>query len=66
MYNQRVSKDILTKAAEAVGGDEALAKTLGRNLEDVQEWLSGKRLIPIDVYLEACRVLLDHPDYPKA
>lgn len=66
MNDQRVCKDVLTKAARAVGGEEALAKALARNLEDVQEWLGGKRLIPIDVYLEACRVLLDHPDFPKA
>ena len=62
MNDQRVSQEILTKAADAVGGEEALAKALERSREEVREWLSGARPIPMNVYLEACRLLSNHPD----
>jgi hypothetical protein len=57
MDHQRVSRDVLRRAAEAVGGEEALAKALGCTLNDRRAWLHDEADVPLNVYLEACRLL---------
>lgn len=61
MDHQRVSRDILRRAAEVAGGEESLAKALGCALNDLREWLHTEREMPLNVYLEACRLLSDKP-----
>ena len=53
-----VCQQILARAAEALDGEEALAKYLRRDLADVQAWLQGTRKAPMSVYFEACLLLL--------
>ena len=53
-----VCQQILAQAAEALDGEEALAKYLRRDLADVQAWLQGTRKAPMSVYFEACLLLL--------
>ena len=59
MNDNDVCREILTQAAEAVGGEEALAKLLRRDLEDVQAWLRGTKMAPMNVYFEACLLLTE-------
>lgn len=59
MNDNALCRDVLIKAAEAIGGGQALAKLLRRDLKDLEEWLDGKQMVPMDVYLEACRLLSD-------
>jgi hypothetical protein len=59
MNDDRVCQEVLTRAVEAVGGIQALAKLLRRNLEDVEAWLHGTRMAPMKVYFVAC-LLLSH------
>jgi hypothetical protein len=49
--------EIMRRAAAAVGGEEALAQRLRRDLEDVRAWLAGSRLAPFGVYVEALELL---------
>jgi hypothetical protein len=57
MNDNGVFREILTRTAEAVGGEQALAKLLRRDLEDVEAWLHGTRSAPMDVYFDACLLL---------
>jgi len=59
MNEQRVCREILTRAAEAVGGEAALAEILERDLDDVHAWLHEARIIPMEVYFEACLLVSD-------
>lgn len=38
-----------------------MAKALGCALNDLREWLHTEREMPLNVYLEACRLLSDKP-----
>ena len=49
MNHDDVSQQILAQAAEALDGEEALAKYLRRDLADVQAWLQGTRKAPMSV-----------------
>lgn len=58
MNDDDVCQEIFARAAEAVGGEEALARYLRRDLADVQAWLHGTQNAPMSVYFEACLLLL--------
>jgi DNA-binding transcriptional regulator YiaG len=45
------------KALEAVGGAEELAATLGRPLEDVNDWLAGREVPPDGAFLELLEIV---------
>ena len=38
-----------------------MAVALGCTLSDIREWLHTDRDMPLNVYLEACRLLSDNP-----
>jgi hypothetical protein len=59
MQGDRISREVLKRATEIVGGEEALAKLLKKDIQDVHDWLQAKRQVPLNVYLEACRLLGD-------
>lgn len=60
MNDDGVCLEILTRAVEAVGGEHALAKLLRRDLKDVKAWLHGTRIVPMNVYFEACLLILSY------
>ena len=62
MDHHRVTKDVLRRAVEVVGGEEPLAKALGCTLDDLREWLQTAREVPMHIYLEACRLLSSNDD----
>lgn len=59
MEQQRICREILTDAAEAVGGKEVLAKILGQDINVIDEWLNAKRPIPMKDFFEACLILVE-------
>lgn len=57
----RICREIITRAADAVGGEDALARLLNQDPEDVKAWAKGERLAPLSVYLKALDVLTGPP-----
>jgi hypothetical protein len=57
MVHERICSEIITRAAQAAGGDDALAQLLGENAQDVRAWAQGTRLAPLGVYLKALDLL---------
>jgi hypothetical protein len=53
--------DTLRTAAEAVGGEEALATRLGVPEEDLHAWLAGSGQPPLAAFLDALDVIADGP-----
>ena len=58
----RICKEIITRAAQAVGGEDALARLLSENPQDVRAWANGTRLAPLSVYLKALDLLTGPPN----
>jgi hypothetical protein len=58
----RICKEIIARAADAVGGEDALARLLNEDAEDVRAWTKGARLAPLSVYLKALDVLSGPPN----
>jgi hypothetical protein len=63
MKHNGVCRETLSIALEAVGGKEALARLLRRDVEEVEAWLLGTRSAPMNAYFEAC-LLLSSPKGP--
>lgn len=61
MKSDAICREILTTTAGAVGGVEALATLLQREPKDVEAWVQGMRLAPMNVYFGACLLLLHRP-----
>jgi hypothetical protein len=57
----RICREIITRAADAVGGEDALARLLSQDPEDVRAWAKGTRLAPLSVYLKALDILSGPP-----
>ena len=53
----------LRRAAEAVGGPEALAEALGVSPEMVSAWLLGRDALPNDSYLRALDLVSQGPHH---
>ena len=59
MGHSRVCSEIITRAARAVGGEEALARALEEDPRDVKAWAQGTREAPLGVYIKALDLLFD-------
>jgi hypothetical protein len=59
MSHSRVCSEIIMRAARAVGGEEALARVLQEDTQDVRAWAQGTREAPLGVYLKALDLLSD-------
>jgi hypothetical protein len=59
MSHSRVCSEIITRAARAVGGEEALARVLEQDPQDVKAWARGTREAPLGVYIKALDLLSD-------
>jgi hypothetical protein len=59
MSHSRVCSEIITRAARAVGGEEALARVLKQDAQDVKAWARGTREAPLGVYIKALDLLSD-------
>ena len=57
----RICREIITRAAEAVGGEDALARLLSQDPQDVSAWAKGTRFAPLSVYLRALDILSGPP-----
>lgn len=57
----RICREIIARAADAVGGEDALARLLSQDLEDVRAWAKGTRLAPLSIYLKALDLLSGPP-----
>ena len=53
----------LRRAAEVVGGPEALAEALGVSPETVSAWLLGRDALPSDSYLRALDLVSQGPHH---
>jgi hypothetical protein len=47
-------------AAQALGGADALADTLGVSLLQVERWANGEESVPADIFLRAVDLLEQH------
>ena len=47
-------------AAQALGGAEALADTLGVSALQVERWANGEESVPADIFLRAVDLLEQH------
>jgi DNA-binding transcriptional regulator YiaG len=45
------------KALEAIGGAKELAKALGRTLDEISDWLSGREVPPDDAFLTLLEIV---------
>jgi len=59
MSHSRLCSEIITRAARAVGGEEALARLLQADAQEVKAWARGTREAPLGVYLKALDLLSD-------
>ena len=59
MSHSRVCSEIITRAARAVGGEEALARALKEDARDVKAWAQGAREAPLGVYIKALDLLFE-------
>ena len=57
----RICREIITRAADAVGGEDELARLLSKDVEDERAWANGTRLAPLSVYLKALDILSGPP-----
>jgi hypothetical protein len=57
MTDHHLYSEIMRRAAEAIGGEEALARRLRRTPAEVRAWLDGTQLAPFGVYVEALELL---------
>jgi hypothetical protein len=56
----------LRRAAEALAGEERLAKALGVSIEKLQSWLRGDEVPPMRVFGEALDIVASgHPPEPE-
>ena len=56
---QALSQRILVKCAHQLGGAAALAKHLAVSESTLAEWLSGKKVPPVEAIMQAIAPLLD-------
>jgi len=59
MSHSRLCSEIITRAARAVGGEEALARLLQADAQEVKAWARGTREAPLGVYIKALDLLAD-------
>jgi hypothetical protein len=57
MSHSRLCSEIITRTARAVGGEEALARVLKEDPQDVKAWARGTREAPLSVYIKALDLL---------
>ena len=55
----------LRRAAEALGGPQALAEALGVSPEMVSAWLLGQQALPDNAYLQALDLVSQGPHHPS-
>ena len=60
MVNDTVRCRALRRAAELVGGDDALCQQLQVPAEDLARWLRGDKLPPTFVFLKVVDLLIAH------
>jgi len=60
VVNDTVRCRALRRAAELVGGDDALCKELQVPAEDLASWLRGDRFPPTFVFLKVVDLLIAH------
>jgi len=59
MSHSRLCSEIITRAARAVGGEEALARLLQVDAQDVKAWARGTGEAPLGVYIKALDLLAE-------
>ena len=57
MAEETVYMRTARKALEAVGGAQALAKTLGRPVTEINDWLAGREVPPDKAFLELLEIV---------
>ena len=56
-----LSRRVMARSAEKLGGSVALARYLGQPLEKVERWIAGDELPPSDASTQAILLIVDEP-----
>lgn len=65
MSSRDTYRATLARAAQALGGAQALCKRLGIPVHEMTMWLEGKSTPPMHVFLRVIDILLDDSGKPR-